>query len=104
MAENPTTNTDQAKPSATGGDVPSTYWMLTPNYEPGWTSIMVPKAGKLWVLYKPTGQPAEQILVRHQNGSTTVIVIGENTIPVGEYDAINYELGADPIQLWFQML
>lgn len=98
------TKTAQAKLSATGATFPSTYWITITNVDPGWTYIVVPSAGTLWVFYE--GGPAEQIYVWHQGGTTTPINGGENTISVGAGDIIRYQLtnpGTDAIKLGYQM-
>mgnify|MGYP003288078055 CR=1 FL=1 len=85
---------------------PSTYWLTYVNPAAGWTEIIVPKGGTLWVYYS-YAQPAKQIYVWHQGGSTSPINTGENTIPVGPGDMIIYQLSnpsTDSIKVGYQML
>ena len=106
MAESVAKNSAQAKLSATGVDFPATYWLTVTNIDEGTTWIVVPSAGTLWVFYEWGNQPAQQIYVWHQGGSTTPINGGENTVTVGEGDALVYQLanpGTDAIKLAYQM-
>lgn len=85
---------------------PATSWLTYVNGNPGWTYIVVPSAGTLWVNYTVL-QSAKQIYVFHQGGSTTPINVGENTIQVGAGDVIVYQLsnpGTDSIKLNYQMI
>ena len=85
---------------------PSTYWLTYVNPAPGWTEIVVPSAGTLWVYYGPA-VPAKQIYVWHQGGTTSPINTGENTIKVGTGDMIVYQLNnpsTDALKLGDQMI
>jgi hypothetical protein len=91
-------------PSAT---FPATYWLTYLNPSPGWTQIIVPSSGTLWVYYSYSQVPATKIYVFHQGGTTTPINLGENSIPVGVNDSIVYQLanpGTDSIKLGYQMM
>ena len=77
----------KAKLGKTTGSFPDTYWIAIPNIAPGWTYIVVPNSGNLWLFYE-YAQPAEQIFVWHQGGSTTPVNPGENNIAVGAGDMI----------------
>lgn len=102
--ENPPKVAD-AKLEATA-TFPATYWLTYVNPSPGYTEIIVPSAGTLWVYYGPA-TPAKQIYVWHQGGKTTPINPGENTIPVGPGDMILYQLSnpsTDTIKLGYQMI
>ncbi len=107
MANQTPKNISDAKLSQTSESFPSTYWMTAPNYpgNAGWTWIVIPAAGNLWVFYE-WQQPAAQIYVWHQGGSTTPINQGENNIQVGAQDIIMYQLnnpGSDSIKLGYQL-
>ena len=85
---------------------PSTDWILIPNGSSGWTYLMVPAAGSLYVNYEPFPQYAAQIYVGHQTGPITPINVGENTITVAAGDVLLYQLtnpGSDAIKLFFQL-
>jgi hypothetical protein len=103
MMENPPHLSEATlSPSAT---FPSTYWLSYTNPSPGWDYIVVPSGGNLWVYYG-FAQPAKQIYVWHQGGSTTPINPGENNIQVGPGDMIVYQLsnpGSDSIKLGYQI-
>ena len=103
--ENPS-NLNEAKLTDTSETFPPTYWLTYLNPSPGYTYIVVPKAGTLWVYYGYQ-QPAKQIYVWHQGGSTTPINPGENTITVGSGDLILYQLNnpsTDVIKIGYQMI
>lgn len=103
--ENPS-NLNEAKITETTETFPSTYWLTYLNPSPGYTYIVVPQAGNLWVYYGYQ-QPARQIYVWHQGGSTTPINPGENTVAVGYGDMIIYQLNnptTDVIKLGYQMV
>ena len=102
--ENPPKVAD-AKLEATA-TFPATYWLTYVNPAPGWTEIVVPSGGTLWVYYGPA-TPAKQIYVWHQGGTTSPINTGENTITVGPGDMIVYQLNnpsTDSIKLGYQMI
>ena len=103
--ENPP-NLEDVKLTETSETFPSTYWLTYLNASPGYTYIVVPRGGTLWVYYSNV-PPARQIYVWHQVGSPTPINPGENTIAVGPGDMIVYQLanpGSDAITLGYQML
>lgn len=105
MSQGVLKNLNKAKLSKTSSSFPNTYWISITNIEPGWTFIVVPGAGNLWVFYEYQ-TPAEQIYVWHQGGTTTPINPGENNIPVGAGDTIVYQLanpGNDSIKLGYQL-
>ena len=93
--ENPS-NLNEAKLTDTSETFPPTYWLTYLNPSPGYTYIVVPKAGTLWVYYGYQ-QPAKQIYVWHQGGSTTPINPGhgnwEGEIP--EVHRWPYDYGKD---------
>ena len=98
-------NLSEAKLNETSATFPPTYWLTYTNPGPGFTYIVVPNAGTLWVYYSPA-QPAEQIFVWHQGGTSSPINPGENSIAVGANDMIVYQLanpGSDMIKLAYQM-
>lgn len=89
---------------------PILYWDLVTNFNsamPGATSIAVPRSGTLWVVYSYQGdRPAKRIYVQHQNGTTTQINPGENSVAVFAGDSLVYELyedQSDSIKINFQL-
>jgi hypothetical protein len=105
MAKKTPKNVSKAKLSQTSKSFPPTYWIAITNLNPGWTWIVVPASGNLWVYYEWQEQAA-QIYVWHQGGSTTPINPGENNIQVGSQDIIMYQLnnpGTDSIKLGYQL-
>lgn len=105
MAKPVSKDLSKAKLSKKTASFPATYWLTITNIDPGWTWIVVPSAGNLWLFYE-WQVPAEQIYVWHQGGTTTPVNPGENNIQVGAGDAIMYQLanpGSDSIKLAYQM-
>jgi len=99
-------DTAKAKLSTSSGDFPPTYWTIITNENAGWTQIVVPSAGTLWVFYEWNNAPAAQIFVWHQGDSITPIQEGPNTIAVGDGDFIMYQLTDpenDDIKIGYQM-
>jgi hypothetical protein len=102
----PSPNLSKAKLSKTSASFPPTYWIAITNISPGWTYLVVPAPGNLWVFYEWGSAPAAQIMVWHQGGTTTPINPGENNIQVGTQDMIMYQLtnpGSDTIKLGYQL-
>ena len=86
---------------------PATFWQTTVNMQPGYTWITIPAAGDLWVYYSWSQEPAQEVFVWHQGGSSTPIQPGENTIAVGAGDVIIYSLvspAVDSIKLAYQLI
>ena len=106
MAEAPP-NLDQAQLKPKGVNIPPTYWTMVLNVSPGWTYIVVPTGGTLWLFYEWGNRPAQQIYVWHQGGQTTPVSGGENYVQVGPGDMIVYQLAnptVDSIKLGYQMV
>ncbi|HEU4733457.1 MAG TPA: hypothetical protein VFT22_36440 [Kofleriaceae bacterium] len=74
---------------------PTTYWTTVANVDPGWTWIVVPVAGKLWV-YCDAAEKPEQFYVWHQGGNTTSINSGDNYVVVAANDMIKYQISKTP--------
>ncbi|MEY2507481.1 MAG: hypothetical protein QOH01_1810 [Verrucomicrobiota bacterium] len=99
-------NIAKAKLSKKTTSFPPTYWIVITNLQPGWTWIVVPASGNLWLYYEWGSAPAAQIYVWHQGGTTTPVNPGENNIQVGSQDMIMYQLtnpGSDSIKLGYQL-
>lgn len=54
--------------------------------------IVLPQAGNLWVGYEYQDEPAQQLYLWHQGGTTTQVPPGFNVFAVGAGDALAYQL------------
>lgn len=99
--ENPP-NVSQIKFSPTATS-PPTFWTADMNIGHGYTYLVVPASGNLWVNVSANAQ-AEELYVLHTNGTQTPINLGENNIAVNPADMIVYKHAPKtPTQFQFQL-
>jgi hypothetical protein len=71
---------------------PDNITILMTNMDSGDTVIALPQTGNLWVAYEYQQEPAQTVYIWHQDGTTTTVQPGFQTIPVSEGDTLVYGL------------
>jgi hypothetical protein len=71
---------------------PANTTILITNIDDLQVWIVLPESGNLWVGYEYQDQPAQEVYIWHQGGTTTQVPPGFNTFPVGAGDMLVYAL------------